>query len=222
MNEECQIIRCPKCRQKLRVPSNQGALNVKCPSCGESFPLDDESGISLERFTDSIDEQIDTGSKNGSTFIKEVAKYFMDFLETDFHKRRNPKRSIKLRNPNNLLIGLNLNKYPDFNNLIWKSVNSGFGTSRSIEKGRYRTNIPQNLLDLIKFQTEKLSSNQINQIIKNISEGLEKTSDIYKEEYDKALTSSLEFAAKTIKESLVLPFINNIEKSLENSTVPLT
>ena len=46
---------------------------------------------------------------NGLAFIKEVAKYFMDFLETDFHKRRNPKRSVQLRNSSNLLIGLNLN-----------------------------------------------------------------------------------------------------------------
>ena len=51
-------------------------------------------------------------------FVKEVAKYFMDFLETDFHKRRNPKRSIKLRNENNLLVGLNLKKYQKFNSLI--------------------------------------------------------------------------------------------------------
>jgi len=178
--------------------------------------MDEELDISSERFADSINELIPTGSKNGSTFIKEVAKYFMDFLETDFHKRRNPKRSIKLRNQDNLLVGLNLNKYPDFNNLIWKSVNSGFGTNRDIKKGQHKTNIPQNLLDLIKFQTEKLSSNQINQIIKTISEGLEKFSELYKEEYDKALTSSLEFAAKAIEESLVLPFINTIEKSLKN------
>jgi len=51
---------------------------------------------------------------NELTFIKELAKYYMDFLETDFHKRRNPKRSIKSRNENNLLIGINLNKYPTF------------------------------------------------------------------------------------------------------------
>ena len=156
MNEECQIIRCPKCRQKLRVPSNQGALNVKCPSCRESFSLDEESGIS-ESFDEPGNKQARTGPKNGSAFIKEVAKYFMDFLETDFHKRRNPKRSIKLRDQNNLLVGLNLNKYPAFNNLVWKSVNNAFDASRTIEKTRYKTNIPQNLLDLIKFQTEKLS-----------------------------------------------------------------
>jgi len=28
---------------------------------------------------------------NGLAFIREVVKYFMDFLETDFHKRRNAK-----------------------------------------------------------------------------------------------------------------------------------
>ncbi|MFH1614492.1 MAG: AAA domain-containing protein [Planctomycetota bacterium] len=216
MNEEYQIICCPKCGQKLRVPSNQGVLNVKCPSCGERFSFDKESSISSESFASSTNGEIHTSPQNGSAFIKEVAKYFMDFLETDFHKRRNPKRSIKLRNQDNLLVGLNLNKYPDFNNLLWKSVNSGFGSSRSIEKGHYKTTIPQNLLDLIKFQTEKLSDNQINQITKNISEELEKAAVLYKEEYDKALTTSLEFTEKIIKESLVLPFINNIEKSLEN------
>ncbi len=48
---------------------------------------------------------------NPLPFIKEVAKYFMDFLETDFHKQKMPKRSIVLKNPNNLLLGVNLNKY---------------------------------------------------------------------------------------------------------------
>ena len=215
MKEENRIIRCPECGQKLRVPSNQGALNVKCPSCKGTFALDEESGIS-EGFAEPGNKQARTGPKNGSAFIKDVAKYFMDFLETDFHKRRNPKRSIKLRDQNNLLVGLNLNKYPAFNNLVWGSVNNAFNASRTIDKGHYKTNIPQNLLDLIKFQTEKLSTTQVTQIIKEISEGLEKTATLYEKEYDKALTVSLEVAEKTIKENLVLPFINNIEKSLEN------
>lgn len=34
-------------------------------------------------------------------FVRDIAKYFMDFLETDFHRHRNPKRSIKLKNSNN-------------------------------------------------------------------------------------------------------------------------
>jgi len=43
-------------------------------------------------------------SKNPLLFMKEVTKYFMDFLETDFHKKRTPKRSLVLKNPNNLLL----------------------------------------------------------------------------------------------------------------------
>ena len=44
-------------------------------------------------------------------FVTEVCRYFMDFLETDFHKVRNPKRNIQHRNSNNLQISINLSKY---------------------------------------------------------------------------------------------------------------
>jgi predicted adenine nucleotide alpha hydrolase (AANH) superfamily ATPase len=41
---------------------------------------------------------------NQIRFIKEVAKYFMDFLESDFHKKNAPKRSISFRNEKNYLV----------------------------------------------------------------------------------------------------------------------
>ena len=31
------IIRCPNCDQKLRTPSNRGALSITCPKCGEHW-----------------------------------------------------------------------------------------------------------------------------------------------------------------------------------------
>ncbi|MCJ7804408.1 AAA domain-containing protein, partial [Patescibacteria group bacterium] len=156
--------------------------------------------------------------KNGLAFIKEVAKYFMDFLETDFHKRRNPKRSVYLRSNNNLLVGLNLNKYPTFNNLVWKAINHAFDKNvlNTIGKGVYRTNIPKNLIDLIKLQLEKITSKQIFKVLEEISGEIEKSATLYKKEYDQALTTSLEVAAKIIKTDLVLPFIGNLEKPLEN------
>jgi superfamily I DNA and/or RNA helicase/very-short-patch-repair endonuclease len=157
-------------------------------------------------------------NKNGLAFIKEVAKYFMDFLETDFHKRKNPKRSIQLRSNNNLLIGLNLNKYPSFNNIVWKAVNHVFDKNilNTIQKGVYRTNIPKNLLDLVKIQSEKINNKQITRILEQSANEVEKSAALYKKEYDQALTISLEAVAKIIKTDLVLPFINNLEKPLEN------
>jgi hypothetical protein len=62
------------------------------------------------------------GKHDGLLFIKEVAMYFMDFLETDFHKHKFPRRSIKFRNNDNLLIGLNLQKYPSFNKMVSKLI----------------------------------------------------------------------------------------------------
>lgn len=160
----------------------------------------------------------ESDNTNGLAFIKEVAKYFMDFLETDFHKRKNPKRSIQFRSNNNLLVGLNLNKYPSFNNLVNKAINHAFdkNTLNAIQKGVYRTNIPKNLLDLVKLQTEKITNKQITKILKQIAEEIEKSATLFKKEYDQALNTSLEAVAKILKTDLVLPFISNIEKPLEN------
>jgi len=206
--DESKIISCPKCHQKLRVPSNLGALDVKCPACKTNFSWDSYSQSS--ELKNSNDKQ------NSLAFVKEVAKYFMEFLETDFHKRRNPKRSIRLRNESNLLVGLNLNKYPAFNNLMWRTITNTFNQSRDIEKGRYKTQIPKNLLDLIRIQTDKISNKQLAQILEQISEELQKVAVLYEKEYDKALTCSLEGAGRIIKSDLALPFISNLEKPLEN------
>src|SRR3989338_4836465 len=109
-------------------------------------------------------------------FIKEVAKYFMDFLETDFHKHKFPRRTIKFRNNDNLLIGLNLQKYPSFNKLAWKLIIKGFdrGSLNKIEKGVYKTNLPKNLLDLITLQISKITSTQVTALTERIAEEIEK------------------------------------------------
>ncbi len=151
-------------------------------------------------------------------FIKEVAKYFMDFLETDFHKRRLPKRSVKFRNNDNLLVGLNLQKYLSFNKLAWKLISKSFDvdTLNKIEKGVYKTNLPKNLLDLIKLQINKVTATQVNEVIKDIAEEVEKLGTLHAKEYDVALTNSIEVSANIIRERLVRPFIESIEKPLQN------
>ena len=165
-----------------------------------------------------IEKNIENKDRNSLVFIKEVAKYFMDFLETDFHKRKNPKRSIQFRSSNNLLIGLNLNKYPSFYNLVWKTINHAFdkNTINTLQKGVYKTSIPKNLLDLVKLQIGKITNKQIIKIVNLIAEEIEKSSVLYNKEYDQALNVSLESAARILKEELALPFIGSIEKSLEN------
>jgi len=156
--------------------------------------------------------------KDGLVFIKEVAKYFMDFLETDFHKHKLPRRGIKFRNNDNLLIGLNLQKYPSFNKLTPKLINKGFDKDvlNKVEKGVYKTNLPKNLLDLIKLQINKISNAEVVAITERIADEIEKAGTLHAKEYDVALTSSIEEAAKIIRSELVHPFVESIEKPLQN------
>lgn len=166
------------------------------------------------------DENLENDSlKNkGLNFIKEVAKYFMDFLETDFHKHRLPRRTIKFRNNDNLLIGLNLQKYPSFSKLTARLIGKSFDADilNKIEKGVYKTNLPENLLGLIKLQISKIDTSEINAIIDKVGNEIEKAGTLYAKEYDVALTSSIETAAKIIRDELVHPFVENIESPLQN------
>ncbi|MEK7194258.1 MAG: AAA domain-containing protein [Patescibacteria group bacterium] len=165
------------------------------------------------------DKEIEViGSADGLLFFKEVAKYFMDFLETDFHKRKLPRRTIKYRDGDNLLVGLNLQKYETFNKLILKLITKNFdkGVLGDLAKGVYKTSLPKNLLDLIKLQIGKIEASQITGIVNDIAEEIEKSGTLHAEEYDVALSGSIEAAAHIIHDELVDPFIKSIEKPLQN------
>lgn len=166
----------------------------------------------------SLSTETKESSGDGLLFIKEVAKYFMDFLETDFHRRKFPRRSIKFRNNDNLLIGLNLQKYETFNKLILELINKNFDKSvvDKISKNVYKTSLPKNLVELIKLQISKISSTQINGLISKVADEVEKAGTLYEKEYDQALTTCVEASARLIKEELVSPFIQSIEKTLTN------
>ena len=128
------------------------------------------------------------------SFIKDIAKYFMDFLETDFHRRKLPRRAIKYRNNDNLLIGVDLKKYPELHKDINKSIKDGFNSSslKKIEKNQYKTSLPSNLLDLIFLQINKINQSQLTKTQKQLSESIEKAATLFKKEHDKAQTFILD------------------------------
>ena len=64
-----EIICCPKCRQKLGIPSESGTLKVSCPTCGESFSWDKVLGISLEKPIEPSPPK----SKRGKVTSKRIA-----------------------------------------------------------------------------------------------------------------------------------------------------
>lgn len=158
---------------------------------------------------------------NPLIFIKEVAKYFMDFLETDFHKQKLPKRSIQLRNPNNLLIWVNTWKYQSFSKTLRNLINNKFSKDilSAIQKWVYHTNIPSNLLDLVILQANNIDSKQITSLNKLISDEVVVSATLHHDDYDQALNYCLDSVNSIIKDNLISKFISSLEKPLENANI---
>ena len=158
-------------------------------------------------------------SNSGLVYLKEVAKYFMDFLETDFHKHKTPKRSIKLRNENNLLMGVELSKYPSFTAAIWRSVKDSFGSNalKQIPKGTYRSNIPTNLFDLIRRKIKNIPDNDFDTLSAEIAKTISGSAAVHLDEFDRALTEALDETATLMGRLFIAPLIDSIAKSLETA-----
>ena len=150
-------------------------------------------------------------------FVTEVARYFMDFLETDFHKVRNPKRFIQSRNSSNLQVSINLNKYKKYSPLIWKVIRNGFADDslKELRRGTHTNQIPQSLLKLIQEQITLIEPESVEGIVgffrNEIDLGLSKNPN----DTTAAITFALEGIARTIREKFLSAFIENIREPLD-------
>jgi very-short-patch-repair endonuclease len=168
--------------------------------------------MAVDVVTSALAEQCDS-----LKFVKELAMYYMDFLETDFHRQKNPKRSVRLRNAENLLVGINLARYPAFVQAAWKVILSGFSkdTLAEIRKGAFRTAFPGALLQLIKLEVDKLSDKQMDDLCAAVGGDIVQLSKVHRTDYDKALTVTIEAIGVRIRANLLSPFMSHIRKPLE-------
>jgi hypothetical protein len=83
-------------------------------------------------------------------FIKAVSKYFMNFLETDFKRRRVPKRSISFADKAGNLTAFRLDKYPTFLRKISTLINDDKADySIVVSRGTYTSNLSNNLSEVV-------------------------------------------------------------------------
>jgi len=158
---------------------------------------------------------------NCKSFLRDVAIYFRDFLETDFHKRRLPKRTIRLRNQDNLLVGIKLGKYPAFVETVWKLVRGGFGGSilKQIAKGSYRATIPSSLVALVDAQLKVIRAETLDSIAAALARDARRLGKAHRDQYDRAVEALLVVAGTVVKTQLVKPLVNSLAKPLGNLAV---
>lgn len=155
----------------------------------------------------------DDNQKN-QNFITEIAKYFMTFLETDFKKRRLPKRHTNQKSVKGSRVGVDIEKYPAMKKILLSNFFKGFSNGEiSIQKGRYKHVLPDSLQGLINSEIEKIDSKEFNQTILNIANELKRILNNL-EEYDLVSEEALEFAKKNITKGCFLGFLQIVEGPL--------
>lgn len=156
-----------------------------------------------------------------TNFFKALATYFMDFLETDFHKRRLPKRVIKLRDKNNLLIGTHLQKYELFNVNTRRIISEGFSDDESvlIEKGKHKTRIPTNIHKLINLQIDNLEFKNIEPIVEKISSQVKLNSELYSDSLDEATQKIQDEIREIFLVNFISEFLYTLEKPLADANL---
>ena len=83
-------------------------------------------------------------------FIKAVSKYFMNFLETDFKRRRVPKRSITFTDKAGNLTAFKLDKYPSFLRKVSSLINDDKADySINVSRGSYTSTLSNNLSEVV-------------------------------------------------------------------------
>jgi hypothetical protein len=150
-------------------------------------------------------------------FVTEVARYFMDFLETDFHKVRNPKRHIQNRNKDNLQVSINLNKYKKYSSLVWKVIRNGFEDDalHELKRGVHTTTIPQSLLQLIHAQIAAVEQNEIDAVVRLFKHEIELGLSKSPNDTTSAITIALDGISRVIREKFLSSFIERIREPLD-------
>ena len=70
-----------------------------------------------------LNKKQNASSTDISRFVKKLAGYYCQFLETDFKKGREPKRKFLYRDRADRKIGVRASRYPKFLTLLNKKIN---------------------------------------------------------------------------------------------------
>lgn len=150
------------------------------------------------------------------SFVTEVAKYFMAFLETDFKKRTQPKRNLTTRVNNGLSTGLYLDKYQSLYRDLYKNFVGGFSKETiEIKLGDHTTKISDRLVSLLEQRIDQLTDDETKSVVSEMTKEINQLRLDNQKDYDNYFESSLEVIKARLAAAIVAKLLNDIGQSLE-------
>lgn len=147
-------------------------------------------------------------------FTKEVCSYFLNFLETDFKRRRIPKRSVSLKDKAGNLVTLRTEKYPSFHRQLIKLIESKKSDpSIDIPRNKFITTVSEDVSDVLISRALKQIDIVFNDIDDNVSE---KILNLFLK-YEKDQEIFIQESISAIPDVINRKFISHLAISLEGS-----
>lgn len=164
------------------------------------------------------DNQQNSTSVVTKEFVTELAKYFMLFLETDFKKRRQPKRNLSSRVNKGLSVGLYLDKHAVLYKELYKNFVKGFPKQTfPVGINEFVTKIPSSLKDLIEHRVNEISDDVTEQLVNLIGKEISKVRLDNQKKYDQYLEDAQDVIKASISKLITNPIIIDVEKPLTAS-----
>ncbi|MFH1006720.1 MAG: AAA domain-containing protein, partial [Candidatus Latescibacterota bacterium] len=209
---------CEHCQASLQAPEDSAGKAGECPTCRGTLKIPMGQPAEGTITTPAVSSAPGLSKHGIAAFVSELATYYMDFLETDFHKRRIPKRSVKFRNSKNLRVGLDLAKYDAFQSSVLKVLENGMTRPLSIPRGKYRAIVSQKVKDLIAAHTRRISDEVLAEVAASIATKITNLAKPKTTDIGEALSRSLDSATEAIRTNIVTPFVRNVEGLLHSSS----
>lgn len=97
------------------------------------------------------------------SFMERLCRYYMEFLETDFKRRRNPSRKIVGRTKN-LLTAIPLYKYDKINRFVVDAITSNFESNKfqNIERGKFTVKVSSKFMEKVSADLDALDFENFN------------------------------------------------------------
>ena len=163
-----------------------------------------------------------SNAKPQNEFIKEVCSYFMEFLQSNFKRGRFPKRHIKLKTSKGFKIGLDASKYPDFNNVLKRTLLKQFKDNADkvkVEKGKFTKKADKKTLDLVTKSVNSIKNSDIDKLKKFSLKNLKENSKTFKKDSKTAHDKSFKEIEDEFKKVVINPIKDLCEPLILSQSV---
>lgn len=148
-----------------------------------------------------------------------IARYYADFLATDFKGARLPKRFCQRKTGKGLLVGTELARYPQLAARVHKAL-AGSSTNRlciEARRGSYRTELPEIVRKVLDGTIEKITADQIEHLVIDVADKAKRLVTGGEMDVEIFRDVVMEKAVGLVNEALVAPVLESLSEHLKNA-----